>query len=128
MTKFSNKFKKLCFWPILGPFSQFFGEKKFPRKSGSVTRNFIWVSSTMPKFRKVNDTIQRKRPDKRKDGPLRYKRESLSRVGVPSFFIINNRIEIIFLAANQIKREISAEPCYKILNGPPIILFRLQSL
>ena len=29
MTKFSNKFKKTCFWPILGPFSQFLGQKIF---------------------------------------------------------------------------------------------------
>ena len=28
MTKFSNKFKKPCFWSILGPFSQFLGQKK----------------------------------------------------------------------------------------------------
>ena len=63
MTKFSNK--KPRFWPILGPFSQFWGKKNFPRKSGSVTHNFIWVSSTMPNFRKTNDTIPRKCLDRR---------------------------------------------------------------
>ena len=53
MTKFSNKLKKPCFWPILGLFSQFWGKKNFfLRKLGSVTHNFIWVSSTMPNFRK----------------------------------------------------------------------------
>ena len=36
------------------------GKKKFPRISGCVMPNFVWVSSTMPKFRKINDTIQRK--------------------------------------------------------------------
>ena len=29
MTKFSNKMKKPCFWPILGPFPQFWGKKNF---------------------------------------------------------------------------------------------------
>ena len=32
MPKFSNKFKEPCFWPVLGPFSQFFGQKKFSWK------------------------------------------------------------------------------------------------
>ena len=36
MTKFSNKLKKPCFWSILDVFSQFWGKKNFPRKSGSV--------------------------------------------------------------------------------------------
>ena len=52
MTKFFNKFKKPCFWPIFGPFPYFDSKKKFSGKSSSVTHNFIWVSSTMPKFRK----------------------------------------------------------------------------
>ena len=66
MTKFSNKFKKPCFWPILGTFSQFLGQKKISWKI--CLHNFIWVSSTMPQLEKVNDTIQRKRLDRRKDG------------------------------------------------------------
>ena len=60
MTKF--------FWPIFGPFSNFWGKNNFSGKSGSVTQNFIWVSSTMPKFRKTNDLIPRKRPDRRMEG------------------------------------------------------------
>ena len=44
--------KKTCFWPIFDPFSQFFGEKNISGKSSSITHNFIWVSSTMPRFRK----------------------------------------------------------------------------
>ena len=52
MTKFSNKLVQPCFWPILGPFSQFWEQKKFPRKSGSVMHKFTWDSSTMSKFRK----------------------------------------------------------------------------
>ena len=36
-----------------GPFFSILGQKNFfLRKFGSVTRNFIWVSSTMPNFRK----------------------------------------------------------------------------
>ena len=68
MTKSSNKFRKPCFWPFLDPFFQFWGQKNFSRKSGFATHNFIWVSSPMPKFRKINDTIPRKCPDRRKDG------------------------------------------------------------
>ena len=52
MTKFSNKLKKPCFWPIFGPFSQFLGKNFFSGKSGSVTHNFTSHSSIMPKFRK----------------------------------------------------------------------------
>ena len=52
MTKVFNTFKKPCLWPIFGPFTQFWGKKNFSGKSGSVTHNFIWISSTMGKFRK----------------------------------------------------------------------------
>ena len=51
MTNFFNKFKNPYFWPIFAPLSQFLRQKKFPGKSDSVTHNFIWVSSIMPKFR-----------------------------------------------------------------------------
>ena len=37
---------------VFGPFSQFWEQKKISGKSGSVMHNFIWASSTMPKFRK----------------------------------------------------------------------------
>ena len=60
MTQFSSKFKKTLFlagfWPI---FPILGAQKNFPGKLGSVMQNFIWVSSTMPKFRKVNDKIQK---------------------------------------------------------------------
>ena len=46
----------------------FLGKNSFSRKSGSVTHNFIWVSSIIPNLRKTNGTIPRKRQDRRKDG------------------------------------------------------------
>ena len=49
-------------------FPNFQGKKFFSEKSGSVTHNFIWVSSTMPNLEKTNNAIPRKRPDRRKDG------------------------------------------------------------
>ena len=52
MTKFLNKLKKPCFGPFWAFFLNFGAKKIFLRKSGSVTHNFIWVSSTMPNFRK----------------------------------------------------------------------------
>ena len=60
MNTFSNKFKKPCFWSILGPFSQFFGQKNFPRKSDSV----MHILAPCHSLQKVTDTIQRKHPDR----------------------------------------------------------------
>ena len=45
MCKFSNKFKKLYFWPI-------FGAKKCFPKTPTVTHNTTWTSNTMLNFRK----------------------------------------------------------------------------
>ena len=60
--------KKPCFWPIF----PIFGAKNFfPRKSGSVVHNFIWVSSIMPKFRKNwrnENNLTDRRTDVRMDG------------------------------------------------------------
>ena len=71
MTKFFNKFKTPYFCSIFDPFPPpiFWArkKKKFPRKSGSITQNFIWVSNNMPKFRKTNDPVRRKRLDRRMD-------------------------------------------------------------
>ena len=50
MTKFFNKFKKPCFWPIFGLFSNFRG--KIFLENPAVMHNFKWVSNTMLKFRK----------------------------------------------------------------------------
>ena len=43
-----NKFKKPCFLPIF----PILRTKIFSGKSGYVKRKFIWISGTMPKFRK----------------------------------------------------------------------------
>ena len=58
MTKFSNKLKN----PAFAPFSQFWGQKKFPEKSSSVTHSFTWNSSQNLEI--INDTIQRKHLDR----------------------------------------------------------------
>ena len=71
MTKFLFKFKKLHCWPIFGPFPQFLEQKKFfSPKSPTVMHNFIRVSRTMPKFKKSNDPIPRKHPDRQQNGRM----------------------------------------------------------
>ena len=69
MTKFSNKLKKPCFWPILGPFSQFWGKKNF------FSENLALSCTTPYEFlapcqisEKIYDTIPRKCLDRRTDG------------------------------------------------------------
>ena len=64
MTKFSNKFKKLCFWSIF----PIFGANKIflenPALSSTTLYEFL---APCQNLEKVNDTIQRKRPDRQKD-------------------------------------------------------------
>ena len=60
MTKLFNELKKLLFLDFWG--------KNFFSKNLAVMHNFIWVSSTMPKFSKNNDKITRKCPERQKDG------------------------------------------------------------
>ena len=67
MTRFFKKFKKPFFDPFLVHFPNFEGKKIFSRKYGSVMHNFIWVSSISQNLEKTNDTIPRKRPDRRKN-------------------------------------------------------------
>ena len=70
MTKFSNKFKRPCFWPILGLFSQFLAQKKFKifleNLALSCTTSYGFLVPCQ-NLEKVNDTIQRKCPDRWKD-------------------------------------------------------------
>ena len=69
MTKFSNKFKKPCFLPILDPFSEFLGQKKLSWKiqlcHAQLKYRFL---APCQNLEKINDAIQGKRPDRRKDG------------------------------------------------------------
>ena len=61
MTQFSNKFKKRCFWPI---FPIFGAEKIFlenPALSHKTSYGFL---APCQNLEKVNDTIQRKCPDR----------------------------------------------------------------
>ena len=76
-TKFSNKFKKNYFWPIL----PIFGAKKFffqniclLRTTPHTPLTSCWVSE------KINETIPRKFPDGRTEGPKdwRTKGQTLS--------------------------------------------------
>ena len=59
MTKFLNKFKKPCFWPIFGPFFSIFEAKKI---SGKHTSSYEFLAPCQ-NLAKADDTISRKRPD-----------------------------------------------------------------
>ena len=67
MTQFSNKFKKLWFWPIFPTF----GAKKIflenPALSRTTSYGFLAPCQNLEKF---NDIIQRKRPDERTKGEM----------------------------------------------------------
>ena len=67
MTKFFNS-ENPVFCSLLVHFPNFWGKFFLSKKSSSVKYNFIWVSSTMPKFRKTNEAIPRKGPDREKEG------------------------------------------------------------
>ena len=67
MTKFLNILKKTLLLTHFGPIFPIFKAKKFFIENPALTHNFIWVSSIMPKFKKTNDAIPRKHPDRRKD-------------------------------------------------------------
>ena len=60
--KFSNKFKKPCFWPI-------FGAKNIFLENPALSRiTSYWFLAPCQNLEKFNDTIQRKRLDRQKDG------------------------------------------------------------
>ena len=71
MTKFLNfsiNSKNPAFGTFLAHFLNFGDKNIFSGKSGSITHNLMWNSSTMPKFGKNNYTIPRKHPDRRSEG------------------------------------------------------------
>ena len=64
MTKFSNKFQKLCFRPILGTFSNCLGKKNFFLKVRLCTQQrHNVILAPRQNLEKINDAILR-----RKDG------------------------------------------------------------
>ena len=69
MTKFSNKLKKPCFWPIFGTFPQFSGKKVFflenPALSRTTPKEFL---APFQISEKTYHTIPRKCLDRRTDG------------------------------------------------------------
>ena len=74
MTQFSNKFKKPCFWPIF----PIFGAKKIflenPALSHTTSYGFL---ASCQNSEKVNDTIQRKCPDRWKGGRMEGRRDPI---------------------------------------------------
>ena len=68
---FSNKLKKPCFWSILDRFFQFLGQKKSFLENSALSRTTLYgFLAPCENLEKVNDAIQRKRPDRKKDGRM----------------------------------------------------------
>ena len=70
MTKFSNKLKKPCFWPILGLFFPVLGLQKFPENPALPRTTSYEFLAPCQVSEKANDTIPRKRVDRRTDGRM----------------------------------------------------------
>ena len=69
MPKFFNNFKKPCSWPIFGPCFRFPGHKNFFWKIKICHAQLHMVFQHHAIIQKKNNnTIPRKRPDRRKDG------------------------------------------------------------
>ena len=82
MNTFSNKLKKPCFWPILGSFSQFLGQKKFSSKNPALSRTTSYgFPAPCQNLEKVNDKNQRKCPDRLKNGQTLFYRTFLATAG-----------------------------------------------
>ena len=68
-TKFSNKFNKNLFFAHFGPIFPIFGAKKIFLENPVLSRTALYgFLAPCQNLEKVNDTIQRKRPDRRKEG------------------------------------------------------------
>ena len=76
MIKFSSKFKKTLFLAHFGSIFPIFGVKKIflenPALSSKTSYGFLARCQNLEKF---NDTIQRKHPDRRKDGRTDERRD-----------------------------------------------------
>ena len=68
MTKFFNIFKIPLFWPIFGPFLQFWGVKKIFLENPALTHTTSYgFLALCQNLEKTKDTIPRKCPDRWKD-------------------------------------------------------------
>ena len=69
MTKFFNIFKNTCFWPIFGPFSQFWKQKKKFLENPALpcTTSYGFLASSQ-NLEKTNDTIPSKHQEGRTEG------------------------------------------------------------
>ena len=67
MTKFSNKLKKPSFCPI---FPIFWAKKIFPKNPALSSTTSHGILAPCQNLEKINDTIPRKRPERRKDGRM----------------------------------------------------------
>ena len=66
ISKFFNKLKNPCFRLIFGPFSQFSGKNVFPENPDLSRLTSYRFLALHQNLEKTNDTILRKRPDRRK--------------------------------------------------------------
>ena len=79
MNRFSNTLKKPCFWPILGPFSRFFNQKKNVLENPALwcTSSYVFLAPSQ-NLEKVHNTIQRKRLDRQKDRQTEWQKEGMT--------------------------------------------------
>ena len=124
MTKFSNKLKKPCFGPVLDPFSQFWGKKKFPENPAlSRTTSYEFVAPCQIS-EKTNDTIPRKHLDRRtegqKHGPTLFYRTLLATAGGPKSSLFFRKD--IPLNMQQFNQQTKLETVLKVNNIPQVFL------
>ena len=74
MTKFFNKLKKPCFWPIF----PILGALKFSWKIRLSRTTSHEILAPCQNLEKITDTIPRKSPDRRKDGQNDRRTDGLS--------------------------------------------------
>ena len=99
MTKFFIKFKKSCFWPIFGPFSQFCGQFFFPENPALLSTTSYKFLPPCRNLEKTNFTIEENartygRTERRTDRPYsRLTRQSTFSLRTkPNFNMNNNNI------------------------------------
>ena len=132
MTKCFNKFKKPCFCPIFGPFSQFLRQKIFFWKiwlSFITSRRFL---APCQNLEQSNDTISRKCPDRwkdgRKDGQTQFHRtlpttaeSSKTPYNLLTFYQVNTRNQCLGFS-----KQIRGEICLLFSNKKGCIYLRTK--